>query len=111
MLIIGLWVIGMQLIELIVHEWDMRTSGEPSAQLTPFAVEPVLTVLPETQMRFVSHRLADDSTLELKDGDYGIHAGSMDWTFRVQHRNVTSKQRPAPHGEPAFIPTRRLLFC
>lgn len=85
---IGEWI-GMQLIELIVHEWDMRTSDEPSAQLTPFAVEPVLTVLPETQMRFVSHRLADDSILELKDGDYGIHAGSMDWTFRVQNRNVT----------------------
>ena len=85
---IGEWI-GMQLIELIVHEWDMRRPHDAAAQLVDFAVAPVLNVLPETHMRFLSHRLADNPDVALNDGDYRLCAGSMAWTFRIRNQRIT----------------------
>lgn len=85
---VGEWI-GMQLIELIVHEWDMREPVEPDARLVSFAVEPVLKVLPETHLRFLSHRLEGNDASMLKDGGYRICAGSMEWVFRIRSQRVT----------------------
>ena len=98
---IGEWI-GMQLIELIVHDWDMRKPDDPLARLTPFAVEPVLKLLPETQMRFLSHRLADSHSIALRDGCYRIRAGLRGWTFCVQNQNVTYEAELHPSYRTGF---------
>ena len=97
---VGEWI-GMQLIELAVHDWDMRQPDDPSARLNPLAVEPVLKVLPETQMRFLSHRLDQTSAPPLKDGGYQFCAGETDWIFRVQSQSVAYET-----AAPASVTTR-----
>ncbi len=98
---IGEWI-GMQLIELIVHEWGMRRPDEPRARLVAFAVEPVLKVLPETHMRFLSHRLADNDSIVLQDGVYRVCAGSAAWAFRVRNQGVTYEEGLTPSWRTSF---------
>ncbi len=98
---IGEWV-GMQLIELIVHDWDMRQPHDASAQLALFAVEPVLNVLPESQMRFLTHRLADSSSLKLQDGEYQICLGEMAWAFHIENQEISYVGAPDSSSTMSF---------
>lgn len=98
---LGEWI-GMQLIELIVHDWDMRYPDDPSARLADIAVEPVLNLLPESQLRFLVHRLADHPELGLTDGEYQICAGSQSWAFRVDDRQVSYVAMPSQRVKQCF---------
>ncbi len=106
---VGEWI-GMQLIELLVHDWDMRKPRDDLAQLAAFAVEPVLTLLPETQLRFVSHRLADAGTFDLKDGGYRICAGASAWTFRVRDRAASYEATPQDSPTTSFYADAEALI-
>lgn len=79
---LGQWV-GMRLIELVVHDWDMRQPYELPALLTPFAIPAVLRILAETQVRFLSYRLPEGMR-----GSYAMLAGDTGWTVHVEDQQA-----------------------
>ncbi len=80
---IGSWI-GMRLIELAIHDWDIRQPHEASTALTPEALPGLLTVLPEMQLQFLSQRVTDGL-----DGTHVLQAGDASWAFRVAGNAVT----------------------
>jgi uncharacterized protein (TIGR03083 family) len=80
---IGSWV-GMRLMELVVHDWDIRQPQENPARLAPTAFPAMLTTLPEMHTQFLTQRLAGDL-----NGVHVLRAGDMAWAFRIQGKTVT----------------------
>src|SRR5262245_44685949 len=52
---LGHWI-GMRLLELIAHDWDIRQPHEPHAHLSPTAVPVLLRVLPDLQLQLLGLR-------------------------------------------------------
>ena len=81
---IGSWV-GMRLLELVIHDWDIRQPHEDPAHLAPTALPAMLTMLPEMHMQFLAQRLTEGL-----DGLHVLRAGDTAWAFRIQGKTVTS---------------------
>ena len=71
--------IGMRLIELGVHDWDIRQPHEPNAGLSPTVVPALLAVLPDMQTQFLTQRAGDDFV-----GTFGFQAGDASWGIRLR---------------------------
>ena len=71
--------IGMRIIELGVHEWDIRQPNETDAGLSPTVLPGLLEVLPDMQAQFLGQRAGADLT-----GTFGFHAGDKAWGIRLQ---------------------------
>ena len=86
---IGLWI-GMRLLELSAHDWDIRQPHELHAHLSPTAVPALLSGLPDLQLRLLRRRVAEGL-----DGVYALSASDAGWGFTIQGKTVTS-QAAAP---------------
>jgi uncharacterized protein (TIGR03083 family) len=95
---IGCWI-GMRLLELSVHDWDMRQPHETHAHLSPTAVPALLQVMPEIQLHLLERRL----TAGL-NGVYVLRAGDASWGLTLQGQAVTY-QAAAPAGCDACLST------
>ena len=91
--------IGMRLIELGVHDWDIRQPHEPDAGLSPTVVPALLAVLPAMQTQFLTQRAGDDLA-----GTYGFQAGDASWGIRLQG-GTASYQPEAPPACDACLHT------
>lgn len=80
---IGAWI-GLRLLEMTVHDWDIRQPHDSTAQLAPSALPAVLGIVPEMQVQFLEQR-----PHEGLDGVYALHAGDLSWGVRVQGRQIT----------------------
>jgi uncharacterized protein (TIGR03083 family) len=80
---IGHWI-GMRILELSVHDWDIRQPHETSAHLSPTAVPALLSSLPDLQLQLLGLRV----TAGL-DGVYALRAGDAAWGFAIQGKTVT----------------------
>ena len=83
---LGSWI-GMRILELSAHDWDLRQPHEPHAHLSPTAVPALLSVMPELQAQLLGLRLADGL-----DGAYALRAGDAAWGFAIQGKTVTPLQ-------------------
>ena len=72
------WV-GMRIIELGVHDWDIRQPNEAGAGLSPTVLPALLEVLPDMQTQFLGQRAGADLA-----GTFGFHAGDKAWGIRLQ---------------------------
>jgi uncharacterized protein (TIGR03083 family) len=81
---IGSWV-GMRLLELVIHDWDIRQPHEDHAHLAPTALPAMLTILPEMHMQLLAQRLTEGL-----DGLHVLRAGDTAWAFHIQGKTVTS---------------------
>ena len=77
------WV-GMRLIELGIHDWDIRQPHEPNAGLSSTVVPALLAVLPDMQTQFLTQRAGDDLA-----GTFGFQAGDVSWGIRVDEGAAT----------------------
>lgn len=80
---IGLWI-GMRILELSVHDWDMRQPHETHAHLSPTAVPALLHTLPEIQLQLLERRVTEGL-----DGVYVLRAGDAAWGLTIQGQTVT----------------------
>ncbi|MEE9256271.1 MAG: maleylpyruvate isomerase family mycothiol-dependent enzyme [bacterium] len=48
--------IGLRLVELVIHDWDIRSGPEPGSRVAPQGVEGMLTFIPANQARFFGVR-------------------------------------------------------
>ena len=80
---LGHWI-GMRLLELSAHDWDIRQPHEPHAHLSPTAVPALLSGLPDLQLQLLRLRVAEGL-----DGVYALRAGDAGWGFTVQGNTVT----------------------
>ena len=71
--------IGMRLIELGIHDWDIRQPHEPDAGLSPTVLPALLEALPDMQTQFLSQRAGDGFA-----GTFGFQAGDASWGIRLQ---------------------------
>src|SRR5262249_23999572 len=92
---IGQWI-GMRLLELSAHDWDIRQPHETHAHLSPAAVSALLTGLPELQLQLLRRRVTEGS-----DGVYALRAGDVAWGFTIQGQPVTPRARAAALGDGA----------
>lgn len=76
--------IGMRLIELGIHDWDIRQPHAPAAGLSPTVVPALLAVLPDMQTQFLTQRAGGDLA-----GTYGFQAGEASWGIRL-HEGMAS---------------------
>ena len=76
--------IGMRLIELGIHDWDIRQPHEPDAGLSPIVVPALLAVLPDMQTQFLTQRAGDDLA-----GTFGFQAGDVSWGIRLHEGAAT----------------------
>jgi uncharacterized protein (TIGR03083 family) len=95
---IGAWI-GMRLLEITVHDWDICQPHETPAHLAPSAVPTLLGIMPEMQLQFLQQRPHDGL-----DGVYGLHAGDLTWGFTVQGAQITY-QPTAPRTCDATLST------
>src|SRR5262245_46811692 len=65
---IGSWI-GMRLIELGAHEWDIRQPHEAQAHLSPIVLPALVEVLPDLHARSLHRRLTGGP-----DGVYALYA-------------------------------------
>ena len=72
------WV-GMRLIELGIHDWDIRQPHEAGAGLSSTVLPALLAVLPDMQTQFLTQRAGDDLA-----GTFGFQAGDAAWGIRLQ---------------------------
>ena len=83
---IGSWI-GMRILELSAHDWDIRQPHETHAHLSPTAVPALLRSMPELQVQLLGLRLTEGL-----DGVYALHAGDVAWGFTIQGKTVTPVQ-------------------
>jgi len=95
---IGAWV-GMRLLELSVHDWDMRQPHEPHAHLSSTAVPALLRIMPEIQLQLLERRVTEGL-----DGVYVLRAGDAAWGLTIQGQTVTY-QAAAPAACAAGLST------
>lgn len=79
--------IGMRLIELGIHDWDIRQPHEPDAGLSPTVLPALLEVLPDMQAQFLTQRAGNDL-----GATFGFQAGDASWGIRLQE------------GEASYLP-------
>ena len=91
--------IGMRLIELGVHDWDIRQPHEPDAGLSSTVVPALLAVLPDMQTQFLTQRAGDDLA-----GTFGFQSGDASWGIRL-HEGTASYQPEAPPNCDACLHT------
>ena len=87
---IGSWI-GMRILELSAHDWDIRQPHETQAHLSPTAVPALLRTMPELQTQWLGLRVTEGL-----DGVYALRAGDAAWGFTIQGKTVTPLQG-APH--------------
>ena len=95
---IGFWI-GMRILELSVHDWDMRQPHETQAHLSPTAIPALLGGMPEIQLHLLERRL----TAGL-DGVYVLRAGDAAWGLTIHDKTVTY-QAAAPVVYDACLST------
>ena len=83
--------IGMRLIELGIHDWDIRQPHEPDAGLSPTVLPALLEALPDMQRQFLSQRAGDDLV-----GTFGFQAGDASWRLRLQGGTATCLPEAPP---------------
>jgi len=83
---IGSWI-GMRILELSAHDWDIRQPHETHARLSPTAVPALLSAMPELQVQLLGLRVTEGL-----DGVYALRAGDAAWGFTIQGKTVTSLQ-------------------
>jgi len=83
---IGSWI-GMRILELSAHDWDMRQPHETHAHLSPTAVPALLSAMPELQGQLLGLRVTEGL-----DGVYTLRAGDAAWGFTIQGKTVTPLQ-------------------
>ena len=83
--------IGMRLIELGIHDWDIRQPHEPDAGLSPTVLPALLEALPDMQRQFLSQRAGDDLV-----GTFGFQAGDASWGIRLQGGTATCLPEAPP---------------
>ncbi len=76
--------IGMRLIELGIHDWDIRQPHEPDAGLSFIVLPALLEVLPDMQTQFLGQRASDDLA-----GTFGFQADGVAWGIRL-HEGAAS---------------------
>ena len=81
---IGSWI-GMRLIELGAHDWDIRQPHEAQAYLSPTVLPALVGVLPDLHAQFLHQRLSGGL-----DGVYTLCADEVAWGFTVHDKTVTS---------------------
>jgi uncharacterized protein (TIGR03083 family) len=102
---IGSWV-GMRLLELVIHDWDIRQPHEDPAHLAPTALPTMLTTLPEMHRQFLAQRLTEGL-----DGLHVLQAGGTVWAFRIQGKTVTSlPQAPTIYDTCLSADTETLIL-
>src|SRR5262249_9796310 len=72
---IGSWI-GMRILELSAHDWDIRQPHETHAHLSPTAVPALLRSLPALQAQLLGLRVTEGL-----DGMYALRAGDAAWGF------------------------------
>ena len=92
---IGSWI-GMRILELSAHDWDIRQPHETQAHLSPTAVPALLSAMPELQVQLLGLRVTEGL-----DGVYALRAGDAAWGFTIQGKAVT-----APPGRPCRVQCR-----
>jgi hypothetical protein len=80
---IGSWI-GMRILELSAHDWDIRQPHETHAHLSPTAVPALLSAMPELQIQLLGLRVTEGL-----DGVYALRAGDAAWGFTIQGKTVT----------------------
>ncbi len=91
---IGAWI-GMRLLEMTVHDWDIRQPHETPALLAPTAVPALLGIIPELQLQFLQLRPHQGL-----DGVYALHAGEeAAWGFTVHGAQVTYHSSAPSSGD------------
>jgi uncharacterized protein (TIGR03083 family) len=90
---LGVWI-GMRLVELGIHDWDIRQPHADPAHLSPTVVPALLDVLPVMQHQLLGLRVTDGL-----DGVYALSAGDATWGFRVQGKAVTLSAPAPPPAE------------
>jgi uncharacterized protein (TIGR03083 family) len=83
---IGSWI-GMRILELSAHDWDIRQPHETHAHLSPTAVPALLSAMPELQVQLLGLRVTEGL-----DGVYALRAGDAAWGFTIQGKTVTPLQ-------------------
>ena len=86
---LGSWI-GMRLLELTAHDWDIRQPHEPDAHLSPTAVPALLSGMPELQLQLLRLRVTEGL-----DGVYTLSAGTAAWGFMMQGKSVTALEHGA----------------
>jgi uncharacterized protein (TIGR03083 family) len=89
---IGSWI-GMRILELSAHDWDMRQPHETHAHLSPAAVPALLSGMPELQLQLLGLRVTNGL-----DGVYVLCAGDATWGFTIQGKTVTLLSQGAAPG-------------
>jgi len=90
---LGSWI-GMRLLELSAHDWDIRQPHEPGAHLSPTAVPALLSGMPEFQLRLLRLRVTEGL-----DGVYTLSAGTATWGFMIQGKSITALAQEAGSGK------------
>lgn len=89
--------IGMRLIELGIHDWDIRQPHEPDAGLSATVLPALLAVLPDMQTQFLTQRAGEDLA-----GTFVFQAGDVAWGIRL-HEGMASYLPEAPSGSDACL--------
>jgi len=90
---IGSWI-GMRILELSAHDWDIRQPHESHAHLSPTAVPALLSAMPELQAQLLGLRVTEGL-----DGVYALRAGEAAWGFTIQGKTVTPRQGAPGEGD------------
>jgi hypothetical protein len=89
---IGSWI-GMRILELSAHDWDIRQPHETHAHLSPTAVPALLRGMPEFQLQLLGARVTEGL-----DGAYILCVGDVAWGFTIQGKTVTPLAQEAASG-------------
>jgi uncharacterized protein (TIGR03083 family) len=83
---LGSWI-GMRILELSAHDWDIRQPHETYAHLSPAALPALLRVMTELQVQLLGLRVTEGL-----DGVYALRAGDAAWGLTIRGKTVTLLQ-------------------